>query len=274
MPICSLSEMLVRETHVGGLTRYFGVKKTSKILNEHLYWPNMEHDVQSVCDKGITCKSQSGKDCVFVVVDRFSKKAHFIACSKTNDEIYVVDLFFKEVVPLHGFPRTIVSDRDVKFLTVYGFNSLTPLDILTSPTNRHANLDGKHMTNFFELTLRRRMNDMQGKQIRFPTQRKYKLEPRGDGLFQVLEMISDNAYKLDLPIAYGNDDPFEEGRNDRDLSNKTKDLLYDIRDLVTKSKTKMMKQSLGKYLSKNLCVHSSKVVMAPFRRVVSHIKEK
>ncbi|XP_071906057.1 uncharacterized protein [Coffea arabica] len=38
---------------------------------------------------------------------------------------------------------------------------------------------------------------------RFPIKRRSKLLPRGDGPFQVLERINDNAYKLELPGEYG-----------------------------------------------------------------------
>jgi len=37
---------------------------------------------------------------------------------------------------------------------------------------------------------------------RFPTQRKSKLLPRGDGPFQVIRRINNNAYELDLPPSY------------------------------------------------------------------------
>jgi hypothetical protein len=233
--------------------------------------------------------------------------AHFIACHKTDDAINIADLFFREVIRLHGLPRSIVSDRDVKFLSyfwkvlwgklgtkllysttchpqtdgqtkvvdqtliqllraiiqknlknwedclsfiefaynhsvhsttdyspfeiVYGFNPLTPLDLIPLPVDERVSLDGnkkaqvvKDLHAKIQQQIEKKNEQYankanRGRKLvrfepgdwvwvhmrteRFPEQRRSKLMPRGDGPYQIIERINDNAYKVDLPGEYG-----------------------------------------------------------------------
>ena len=62
-------------------------------------------------------RSPHGKDAIWVVIDRLTKVAHFIPMKKTTSVADLVPLYIKKVVRLHGVPKSIVSDRDSKFIS-------------------------------------------------------------------------------------------------------------------------------------------------------------
>ena len=60
-----------------------------------------------------------GRDCLYVVVGRLTKFAHFFAISLDYSTSQVADLFFRKVFKLYGLPKIIVSVRDSKFTSAF-----------------------------------------------------------------------------------------------------------------------------------------------------------
>jgi hypothetical protein len=87
---------------------------------------------------------EQGKDCIFVVVERLTKFAHFFSIATDFSAAQVADLFFREVFRLHGLPKTIVSDRDNQFMRTF-WQELFRLvgTALTPSMSYHPRIDGQ-----------------------------------------------------------------------------------------------------------------------------------
>jgi hypothetical protein len=60
-------------------------------------------------------KTPTGEDCIWVVVDRLTKSAHFIPIKVKDPMDKLARLYVQNVVRLHGVPSAIISDRDSHF---------------------------------------------------------------------------------------------------------------------------------------------------------------
>jgi hypothetical protein len=64
-------------------------------------------------------RSPRDRDAIWVVVDRLTKSVHFIPMKTTNSASELVPLYLREVIRLHGVPKSIVSERDSKFVSKF-----------------------------------------------------------------------------------------------------------------------------------------------------------
>ncbi|QLQ79232.1 hypothetical protein HG537_0B05790 [Torulaspora globosa] len=159
---------------------HFGVTVTFRNIASIYYWPKLQHSITKYIQTCVQCQlkkahrppqhglltllpvaegrwldismdfvtgfppTTNNLDMILVVVDRFSKRAHFIATRKTLNAAQLLDPLFRYVFAYHGFPRTITSDRDVR-ITADKYQELTKrLGIKsTTSTANYPQTDGQ-----------------------------------------------------------------------------------------------------------------------------------
>ncbi|PHJ15512.1 retrotransposon nucleocapsid related, partial [Cystoisospora suis] len=68
---------------------------------------------------GLQPSSVSAYDSICVGVYRLAKMAHFVPTHSSVTAEKFAELFLRRVWYLHGFPKSIVSDRDPKFISAF-----------------------------------------------------------------------------------------------------------------------------------------------------------
>lgn len=64
-------------------------------------------------------RTTKGFDAIWIIVDCLTKSAHFLAILKSSSTEKLVDLYVHEIVTRHDIPISILSDRDVMFISCF-----------------------------------------------------------------------------------------------------------------------------------------------------------
>jgi hypothetical protein len=142
-----IKELILREAHDSAYSIHLSSTKMYKDLKTRYWWYGMKRDVTeyvALCD---TCqrvkvehqrpagllqplkipkwkceeigmdfivglpRTQAGYDLIWVIVDRLTNVAHFIAVNITYSGAKLVELYMSSIMCLHGVPKKIMSDR-------------------------------------------------------------------------------------------------------------------------------------------------------------------
>jgi len=85
-----------------------------------------------------------GHDTIWVIMDRLTKRAHFLAMNLRMSMAKLAQLYIKEIVRLHGVPSSIVSDKDPWFISRFWQTLQDALGSkLTMSSAYHPQTDGQ-----------------------------------------------------------------------------------------------------------------------------------
>lgn len=167
----------MHDSSIGG---HLGVLSTYQRVKKLFYWPKLKEEVmrhvrgyevcqlnkhehvptpgllepipvptqawQTICMDFITGLPKSeGKEVILVIIDKFTKYAHFIALSHLVRAVEVAQLFLERVYRLHGLPTKVITNRDPIFTSVFCRELMKKLEIkINLSTVYHPQTDGQN----------------------------------------------------------------------------------------------------------------------------------
>jgi hypothetical protein len=147
----NMTQEVMQEAHDTPLSIHPGSTKMYQDICQRFWWSNMKQDIARYVAECEVCRrikaehqrpagtlqplatpewkwdkvemdfitgfprSQKGHDAIFVVIDRFSKVAHFLPVKEMITASQLADLYVSRIVSLHGVPLEISSDRGSLF---------------------------------------------------------------------------------------------------------------------------------------------------------------
>ncbi|GJW40231.1 putative reverse transcriptase domain-containing protein [Tanacetum coccineum] len=161
-------------------------------------------------------KIKSGHDTIWVIVDRLTKSAHFLAMREDYSIERLAKLYIDEIVARHGVPMPIISDRDGRSPVLWakiGESSLIGPELVQETTDKVMLIKEKlkaakgHQKSYVDNS-RKPLEFEVGDRVLLKVSpwkgvihfgNKGKLAPRYVGPFEILERINLVAYRLRLP---------------------------------------------------------------------------
>ncbi|GKD95582.1 hypothetical protein Tco_1379479 [Tanacetum coccineum] len=143
--------VIMDEAHKSRYSVHPGADKMYYDLRDMYWWPGMKKDIATYVSECLTCakvkaehqrpsgllqqpeipewkwenitmdfitklpRARSGHDAIWVVVDRLTKLAHFLAIREDYSTEKLARLYTDEIVACHEVPVSIISDRDPRF---------------------------------------------------------------------------------------------------------------------------------------------------------------
>nr|GEV02522.1 putative reverse transcriptase domain-containing protein [Tanacetum cinerariifolium] len=156
-----------------GLDEMIEQRRADKMYYDHIdryWWPGMKKDITEY--KGITMdfvtkfpRTSSGHDRIWVIVDRLTTSSHFLPMPEDYKMNRLARLYLNEIVPRHGVPISIISDRDSRFTSRFWQSMQEALGTrLDMSTAYHPQTDGQseHTIQALEDMLRAYVLDLEG----------------------------------------------------------------------------------------------------------------